>query len=570
MKTIITYNRFFAYSENQNKCFHTEFNNGINIIYGKNTSGKSTLIQAINYTFGINDEKHKLNEILRTNVIFRLDFEIKKESTKKITIVRDSDFLYLKEESYPTLKFSGISANNSESHKRFKQKLSELFGFNCFLESKGEYKLASIETIFLPYYVSQDYGWVLTLSSFRGLSYYKNFKRDYYDYYLGINNKYNRLDKQQLEEKKRNYENEITFLEKTERKDDQLLLAKLKDETFAERSSKYIDEYKKNKDELIKKEKEYILISNKICFLEQRVNILNKVKRAINNQYPLKNKCPTCRQLLPSSTEILYEYFQDHDDTLQQIKNIKQEIKEKTGKINSLQKEINELRVKISKDYSILEKYEVEGLTVNKWIENKANIQLSKNIVTKIGQLKINIDDVNKKLEEFKTEDSLDSERKIKDDIFNRTFNDKLKMLSVNNFGESYSLYKMGLFPQQGVELLKTLLAYHFTFNNMIKETTYIHRLPFVLDAIFKEDVDEQNREDILKFINTNKPTDTQLIFSVAQSKDKNIKAVEYNRTCFNNEAKLILINLENDRSFLRDYNKEYDKLRDETLSITE
>lgn len=54
MKTIIEYDRFFAFSEKTNKCFHAKFEKGINLIYGKNTSGKSTLIQAINYTFGIN------------------------------------------------------------------------------------------------------------------------------------------------------------------------------------------------------------------------------------------------------------------------------------------------------------------------------------------------------------------------------------------------------------------------------------------------------------------------------------------------------------------------------------
>jgi AAA15 family ATPase/GTPase len=51
MKTTIEYKSFFAYSESQNKCFYTSFEPNLNLIYGKNTSGKSTLIQAINYIF---------------------------------------------------------------------------------------------------------------------------------------------------------------------------------------------------------------------------------------------------------------------------------------------------------------------------------------------------------------------------------------------------------------------------------------------------------------------------------------------------------------------------------------
>ena len=57
MKTILKYKSFFAYSESSNKYFYTSFSEGINLVYGRNTSGKSTLIQAILYTFGNNDLK---------------------------------------------------------------------------------------------------------------------------------------------------------------------------------------------------------------------------------------------------------------------------------------------------------------------------------------------------------------------------------------------------------------------------------------------------------------------------------------------------------------------------------
>ena len=40
----------------------------------------------------------------------------------------------------------------------------------------------------------------------------------------------------------------------------------------------------------------------------------------------------------------------------------------------------------------------------------------------------------------------------------------------------------MGIFPKQGVELLKTMLAYYFAFNKVIEETEYVHRFPFLLE----------------------------------------------------------------------------------------
>ena len=228
MKCQVIYKNIFIYSEDKNTSFFTDFSERINIIHGRNTSGKSTLIQAIHYTFGINDEKHKLTEILNENVIFRLDFVLKKEQNENITIIRDNDFLYIKRENKPLEKFSGINGNNSKEHINLKEYLDDLFGFNLHLESSGEYKPASLEAMFLPYYVAQDYGWVLALKSFRGLDFFRNFKYDYYDYYLGIINEYDRVEKQNLEKEKKELENQIKFLTNIEQQKDELKLLKIK------------------------------------------------------------------------------------------------------------------------------------------------------------------------------------------------------------------------------------------------------------------------------------------------------------------------------------------------------
>lgn len=116
MKSKIFYKNLFIYSEKNNTSYFTEFSEGLNIIHGKNTSGKSSLIQSIHYVFGINDEKHKLSEILNENVIFRLDFVLKKGEIENITIIRDNDFIYVKRENYPLEKFSGINGNSSKEH----------------------------------------------------------------------------------------------------------------------------------------------------------------------------------------------------------------------------------------------------------------------------------------------------------------------------------------------------------------------------------------------------------------------------------------------------------------------
>lgn len=575
MKATIEYKRFFAYSEDKNKYFNTEFRPGINLIYGKNTSGKSTVMQAIHYTFGINDEKYKLAEVLNEKVVFRLDFVLKKEFTENISIIRDDEFIVIKRENQPIIKFTGISGNNSEEHKILKEYLGNLFGFNLYLESSGEYKQASIEAMFLPYYVAQDVGWVYRHKSFRGLDYVKNFKRDFFDYYLGIINDYNREEKQKLENEKKLYENQINFLSETESKNDELQLSKLKDEKFIIKANEYIDRYKNNKTTLIEDEKEYLLACNKLTFLNERYTVLKKVRTALKNQNPLENDCPTCKQNLPNNIEAVYEYFQDIGDTEKQLQEIDkngEKLKKLKGKINSLELKIEEQRKIVSKDYDNLLKYNIEDLSFNTWIDNKANVKLSENILTQIREKTIELDKVNKNLKDFKTDDEIINERNSKDYTFKGYFETYLSELGVKKFNNDsfLLLYKIPAFPQQGVELLQTLLAYNFAFNKIIKKTEYVHRFPFMMDAIFKEDIEDTNKSLILKFIYKNKLSDTQIIMSIADSEDNVTSAIDYNREYLNNEAYLILINNERKRAFLSDYSNEYESYLKQTLKYIE
>ena len=214
MKSTIIYKQLFAYSEKSNKYFQTEFKEGINIIYGKNTSGKSSVMQAIHYTFGINDEKYKLTEILAENVIFRLDITLRKNNqNENIAVIRDNEFIYIKRKNLPVKKFNGIGGDSSQEHIHLKQYWADLFNFNLHLLYTDEYKQASLEAMFLPYYVPQDVGWTSRHKAFRGLDFIKNFKQDFFDYYLGIANKYDREEKRNLEKRKKDFQNEIKFFE---------------------------------------------------------------------------------------------------------------------------------------------------------------------------------------------------------------------------------------------------------------------------------------------------------------------------------------------------------------------
>jgi len=99
--------------------------------------------------------------------------------------------------------------------------------------------------------------------------------------------------------------------------------------------------------------------------------------------------------------------------------------------------------------------------------------------------------------------------------------------------------------------------------------TPDIHRLPFILDAVFKEDLDDSNDDLLIEFIAKNKPTDTQLFMTISEKTTKASQVARYQKDLLSNAAKLIQIgNGIDTRTLLKDYNNECDKLLQNTLDI--
>jgi hypothetical protein len=90
-----------------------------------------------------------------------------------------------------------------------------------------------------------------------------------------------------------------------------------------------------------------------------------------------------------------------------------------------------------------------------------------------------------------------------------------------------------------------------------------------MLDAIFKEDIEQSNKNAIIEFIGKNKPNDTQLILSIAETKENEKSIHEYNKKYFNGRAKLICIGEGvRERAFLTQYDGSMENYLDETLNI--
>lgn len=562
------------HSEENNKFFFTEFKDKLNVIYGRNTSGKSTLIQLILFAFGINDNKIKLAEILSENIFVRIDCSIKRDGeTEKYVFIRQDETLLIIDKNKKVSRFNGISADQSAEHVKLKKYFNDLFGFNLQLESSSGIDEAPIETIFLPYYVSQEVGWVYLRKSFSNLNYYKNFKEDFLDYYLGIENVFDREEKRRIEKEANKLQQQIRFYKDVEKDNQDLKLASVIGETLEGKANILIADISDRKNRLLELEKSYVDNSNKLTFYNQRLSVVSKVNRNHKNQEPGKDSCPTCTQILPSHIEDVYSFFQEENDTTALKRELNEKIKKMQSSLNSLNKKIEENRAEIGSTFKTFNKYSENDITLENYIESKANIQLFENLAKQIGQLTIDLNYEKEELKKYKTDDDINLERTKKSNIFKSkyfTYNSELGIpaLEVERF---YKLYEISSFPFQGVELHKAVLSYHFAFNYLLTQTSDIHRLPFILDSVFKEDIDGGNRIKILKFITKNFPTDTQTILSIADDKNQDSRIEEYKKDIFKDKAHLICIgNGEEEKALLKENDNSQKNLIEETFEIIE
>lgn len=240
---IINFKSLFVYSEDKEVYFYHRFNKRVNIVSGCNTSGKSTLIQSFLYALGINDIKEKLSEILDMQPVFRLDFTLRNEDElTNYILIRDDGTIYLKKNNERLISFYGVGANTGRERTKFKNYLSNIFGFNMYVEYRGDYITAPLEAFYLPYYVSQSVGWVYLQESFSNFQFYKDFRRDYLDYYLGISTNWDREELIVLNKQRNELNTEIKLLNK-QKSNTNFEIAKNVDEAFGAEAQEYINDY---------------------------------------------------------------------------------------------------------------------------------------------------------------------------------------------------------------------------------------------------------------------------------------------------------------------------------------
>lgn len=564
----LQFNSIFAYSDSEKKYFYYDFNSGTNVIGGENTSGKSSLLQMLLYACGINDVKDSLSEILEYKPIVRLDCELfKAHENHNILFIRDGDEFYVKYQNKIS-RFFGINADNALEHIRLKGYISELLGVSLVLESNGELKSAPIEAIFMPYYIPQSVGWFSIRKSFGGFEYYKNFKEDYLDYYVGVENGIDREKKAKLNKQLSLMSLSFDSIKEIRYSDDDIQTSMFIDEnSLLSKSEDYLIDYRENLTKLISLEKENIRLNNELSYYRVRKSILHRVNQNLLNQDPKKDTCPVCKQHLIFTFSDNYKYHQNLNNTYSEFTSCKTKLKEISAKIDANIRTIKKLKNNIDSQSKIFNATKIDSVSLSTWLDAKIYSSIGDKISDKLLKIQNNILRIKDDLKKYKTSDDLVHDRQEYIKRFKRQLAENLNALEVQlPVEERYlDLYKISALPYQGVELLKAILAYNFAFNKIIAQNNSIHRLPFILDAVFKEDFTGNNEELVCKFIAENKPNDTQLFVSMAGD-----KASKFVKDYLKGNATLIIIgNQGQSRCLFKKYNGEYEQILQEINDIT-
>lgn len=160
------------------KAFYFKFSPNINLIYGENDTGKSSLIKSLYYTLGAD---------------VRLDKEWKDDDfiSKVVISVRERDYAFVRHDkriSIFDIKNDNKLLVSSIYRIEIAKVVGDIFDFNLELsmKSSGEQYKAYPAALYLPFYIDQDNGWSRVLESFDKLGMYKDWQRNILQFHTGI------------------------------------------------------------------------------------------------------------------------------------------------------------------------------------------------------------------------------------------------------------------------------------------------------------------------------------------------------------------------------------------------
>lgn len=526
------------------------FDDGLNIITGDNTNGKtinrtgkSLVVKSIYYAFGAKLNKYTANwnnlEII-TSILFNY-------KCKDYELYRFKDRFLLKTENEN--KFFVSIAELRDFYVTF---------FDFYLKmpiQKDKEPIAGYPgCIFMPFYIDQDKGWSGSWNSFADV-FSGKWKSEIILYHMGIRSKeYYDLQSEKtllgikISELKQKIRILSELIEKHIKKYDELLIVNIDISEFETEINSLTTELnsqlnKKNKikDEILRcfndmKELEDLYKVTNISYNE----LLKDVEYIENNIVDEIVVCPICGCEHQNSVENRFHIYSEVEECEDMIRSYFEEREKIAKRLKKAQDELNDLETYVKKVNDILNSKK-QTVTLNELIISEG----SKTILLDMREEKHSLEN-----EYSSKQVRVDEISKVQKDMTKKEGKIVKEYLSILKSGLS-SLHVVDIdqkdlekivisFKSGGNDLSSAILVQVFTIYKIASKYSSTVCPPIVLDAIFQQEPAPEKIERIWKFILEQCPEKSQLIISTTELHNNELNA---NIIRLTNEKKLLCSN---------------------------
>lgn len=477
-----------------------EFSPNANIITARlNTQGKSCLLKSIYYTLGLDIRTFK-PDWQQKKKMFKLYYE---HNNKQGTIIRYNNRIWVDENP------------QSLNLKEYSKWLSTLLGLEIKLNEKetNEYVDVYPSVYSLPFYVDQDNSWAGAIyrNVAMELGQYNSayIPKSLFEYMFKMSNE----EIMRKEDEKQEYSTEKGVL--TTRKN---AIQELKDKfiletepiSFNEEEAKeHIQRYLHYAQKISKKiqESKNEIYNEEIKLDKLRLELaeLSEILDSINSEYKnIKTKCKYCNAELAIEQSIQrLKLSNNYYDIGLRKEKLKQDIQKREATINRLLYE----KLGLENDYNDLMKIaeiKQKEYTLNDYIENKAKSITKDNYYKVEDRLNLDISKLDDKINRIQKEiRELKNAQKSLTENISETFEDLKTYLNAqfpSVYMEQHSFMDFKVINNSGATKNAEYFMLYMIYLNLLIEYSIV-KMPFGLDSVIKDEVDEDNKNKFYELI---------------------------------------------------------------------
>lgn len=512
-------------SRKERKAKKVSFDPKRTVIIGTNSTGKSSLVKSIFRTFGAETVMHhKFKDAKVTSLVrFKIgndDYQILRDGKRYSIFDGDDNFIR---------NFDSVTYELAPF-------LGEIFDFEPIFESRnGKFIVPPPAFLFLPFYMDQDNSWSHTWSAFKNLMQFKKYRNNCIYYHSGLRpNEYYRLNEKigELQENINVLDNEY----KTTKKILSDVQGRLSQSEFnididafrieiknllieLEKLKKLEESVRKN---LHEKYHYKVVYESQINIVKKAIKENQKDLRVLTDDLPDIVSCPTCGAEYENDFSVRFDIAADEQRSHELLTEISKEYSDLIDEIQELEDKLTETSLEKQNVDEILNQKKGE-LTLKDVIDSSGKNQVRDIFTDKHSELKSMIFDASRAMDKFEKKLGAIVDIKRKNEIidyFRSTFEKNLNSLDVTTLDKDQykSILTVIENKETGSSLPRALIAYFFTFLNVIKKYSDSAFCPIVIDSPNQQEQDEFHIDKIMKFINKNQPDDTQIILSLTDT----------------------------------------------------